>query len=310
MSNFENAGQEPGLQIWRIEDFEAVPYEAAKYGKFHVGDSYLVLKTNKRGSALSYDLHFWLGEETTQDEYGTAAFKAVELDDQLGGSPVQHREVQDHESSLFESYFKAGVKYLPGGVKSGFTHVDPEDVEKRLFIVKGKRNIKVKQVDLALSSLNKSDCFILDCGKAHDIFVYMPQGSSTMERFKATQAANAIRDEDHAGDANVEIIDAFSEESAKFFEAIGEGSSDDVADGTDELDDAPEPREVTLYKISSAGGEDVEVSVVGGKPLGQDMLNQEVNHMFDALLSLLNRTYYFFIFVPLDLTRILLQRLA
>ena len=33
--------------------------------------------------------------------------------------------------------------FLPGGVKSGFTHVDPEAVEKRLFIVKGKRNIKV-----------------------------------------------------------------------------------------------------------------------------------------------------------------------
>jgi hypothetical protein len=35
---------------------------------------------------------------------------------------------------------------LPGGVKSGFVHVDPDDEEKRLFQVKGKRNIKVKQV--------------------------------------------------------------------------------------------------------------------------------------------------------------------
>ena len=103
---------------------------------------------------MKHDLHFWLGEETTQDEYGTAAFKAVELDDLLGGAPVQHREVQDHESSLFESYFKKGVKYLPGGVKSGFTHVDPDDVEKRLFLVKGVRNIKVKQVDLGIASLN------------------------------------------------------------------------------------------------------------------------------------------------------------
>lgn len=56
------------------------------------------------------------------------------------------------------------------------------------------------------SLLNKSDCFILDLGKGHDILVYMPKGARRMEKFKATQAANEIRDEDHAGDANVEII--------------------------------------------------------------------------------------------------------
>ena len=44
MSAFESAGQEPGLEIWRIEDFEAVHYDQNQYGKFHVGDSYLVLK--------------------------------------------------------------------------------------------------------------------------------------------------------------------------------------------------------------------------------------------------------------------------
>ena len=59
----------------------------------------------------------------------------------------------------------AGLKYLPGGVKSGFVHVDPDAVEKRLFQVKGKRNIKVRQVDLAPTSMNKEDCFILDLGK-------------------------------------------------------------------------------------------------------------------------------------------------
>ena len=42
--------------------------------------------------------------------------------------------------------------------------------------------------------------------KGHDILVYMPPGARRMERFRATTAANEIRDEDHAGEGEVVII--------------------------------------------------------------------------------------------------------
>ncbi|CAG0918118.1 unnamed protein product, partial [Notodromas monacha] len=141
---FEGVGHEAGLKVWRVENFELVPFD--KVGQFYTGDSYVVLHTKENNGSFSWDIHFWLGNETSQDEMGTAAIKAVELDDVLGGVPVQYREVQGAESSKFLSYFKKGIRYLPGGIKSGFTHVDPDAFEKRLFHVKGRRNVRVKQV--------------------------------------------------------------------------------------------------------------------------------------------------------------------
>ena len=152
-----------------------------------------------------------------------------------GGAPVQHREVQEKESNLFEDYFEKGIKYLPGGVQSGFANVTTEK-DKRLFIVYGDRKVKIKQIGLRFSNLNKSDCFILDCGKGDVVMVYMPEGSSRMEKFRATQAANEIRDDDHKGNAKLEIIDTFSGNSAKFFEALGDGgSSDQIPDHSKDL---------------------------------------------------------------------------
>ena len=142
--------------------------------------------------------------ECLQDEYGTAAIKTVELDDSLGGLPVQWREVQDHESSTFLSYFKKGIKYLLGGHDSGFRHVGDEEFQPRLLQCKGKRNVRVRQVPLAFESLNRGDVFILDTGE--DIFVWMPPKAGRLERIKGVHHANNIRDQERAGRGNVVVL--------------------------------------------------------------------------------------------------------
>jgi len=272
---FEGAGQEEGLQIWRIENFEPVPYDENLYGKFNVGDSYIILATLKSGDTFSWNVHFWLGSETTQDESGSAAILAVELDDSLDGVPVQYREVQEAESQLFLSYFKKGVRYLAGGVKSGFKHYDPDDVVKRLFMVKGKKNIQVKEVMVDITSMNNSDSFILDCGKGHDIFVYLPPKSRKLEQFRATQVANEIRDEDHAGHAEVIVVDQYSDNQDKFFEALGSGSQDEVPEGfvVDEDAEKAGALEIKLFKVHCEDGSGPTVIEVSARPLRQDMLD-------------------------------------
>lgn len=52
------------------------------------------------------------GDACSQDESGSAAIFTVQMDDHLGGKPIQYREVQGHESKTFLGYFKSGIKYM------------------------------------------------------------------------------------------------------------------------------------------------------------------------------------------------------
>ncbi|XP_037946730.1 gelsolin-like isoform X1 [Teleopsis dalmanni] len=275
---FANAGRAPGLEIWRIENFEPVVYPKNNYGKFFTGDSFIVLNTlQNKDKKLSWDVHFWLGSETSVDEAGAAAILTVQLDDLLNGGPVQHREVQDHESQLFLSYFKNGIRYEQGGVGTGFKHVQTNaQGEKRLFQVKGKRNVRVRQVNLSVSSMNKGDCFILDAG--NEIYVYVGAQAKRVEKLKAISAANQIRDQDHNGRARVNIIDEFSTEIDKenFFTVLGSGSPREVPEeSTAEEDGAFETADanaVTLYKVTDATGT-LKIEPISTKPLRQEMLD-------------------------------------
>lgn len=87
-----------------------------------------------------------------QDEAGTAAIKTVELDSMLGGRAVQHREPQCYESDKFLSYFKPCIIPMEGGFASGFKTPEVDKFEIRLYICKGKRAIRVKEVHLCSAS--------------------------------------------------------------------------------------------------------------------------------------------------------------
>ncbi|KAE8782114.1 villin-2-like [Hordeum vulgare] len=203
---FQGAGQKPGTEIWRIEDFKPVPLPKSDYGKFYCGDSYIVLQTTcNRGGAYLFDIHFWIGKDSSQDEAGTSAIKTVELDSMLGGRAVQHREPQGYESDKFISYFKPCIIPMEGGFASGFRKPEEEKFETRLYICKGKRAIRVKEVPFARSSLNHDDVFILDTEKK--IYQFNGANSNIQERAKALEVIQHLKDKYHEGVCDVAIVD-------------------------------------------------------------------------------------------------------
>ena len=57
---WEDAGKEPGIQVWRIENFHVTPLPEKQHGLFYDGDSYIVLHVSMAYHALSTQERFHL----------------------------------------------------------------------------------------------------------------------------------------------------------------------------------------------------------------------------------------------------------
>ncbi|XP_061097658.1 scinderin like b [Conger conger] len=273
---FQNAGKEAGLQIWRIENMDLKPVPKPLFGNFYTGDAYILLFTTR---APSYCIHMWLGNECSQDESGAAAILATQLDDHLGGKPVQFREVQNNESVTFLGYFKSGIKYKQGGVASGFQHVVTNDTSvKRLLHVKGRRSIRATEVDLSWGSFNTGDCFIVDLGK--DIYQWCGSECNRYERLKAAQLAIDIRDNERSGRAKLHMVEDGSEPE-ELLAALGPKPKIPAGSTDDELMDRTNKKKAALYMISDATGSMKATEVAPASPFKQAMLSHDECYILD-----------------------------
>lgn len=275
---FQGAGQRVGTEIWRIEDFQPVPLPKSEHGKFYTGDSYIVLQTTQnKGGAYLYDIHFWIGKDTSQDEAGTAAIKTVELDAVLGGRAVQHREIQGHESDKFLSYFKPCIIPLEGGVASGFKKPEEEEFETRLYTCRGKRVVRMKQVPFARSSLNHDDVFILD--SQNKIYQFNGANSNIQERAKALEVIQYLKEKYHDGTCDVAIVDDgkldTESDSGEFWVLMG-GFAPISKKVASEDDVVPEATPATLYSIT-----DGEVKIIEGE-LCKSLLENNKCYLLDC----------------------------
>lgn len=276
-SAWVGAGKAAGLLIWRIEKFQVVAWPKEQYGKFYDGDSYVILYTYKdpeNENDLDHNLFYWHGSNASQDEQGTAAYKSVELDDLLGGEPVQYRETQACESETFKAALKsAGIEeitYMAGGVDSGFTKVsETTGVHMaRLFQVKkmqGDRQTSITEVPCKLSSLNYGDCFIMDAGET--IFVWRGKDCSNFEQHAANKCAENM-ELSKGGNTTVEanVDDSEQRLQDKFWNLLG--GKGDITSKEDAEAARPTMAEMgdgVLYKLSDSSNELVINEVARGE---------------------------------------------
>lgn len=220
-----------GILVWRVVNFQLEEWE--DIGSFYTGDAYLVLHGYQKGTSknIYYDIYFWLGAELTQDEAGTVAYKATNLDDYLGGAPIQHRETQYHETDAFRKLFTAygGIRYMDGGAESGFTKIE-KDMTTTMYQVKGARHPVLQRVNPCAASLNQGDSFIVH--KPGNFWLWIGRKANTFEKMKAATALDNLKASDPK--AKCERLDD-GETTPEFWEAIGgQGPiADAIAGGSD-----------------------------------------------------------------------------
>uniref|UniRef100_A0AAY4C290 Villin-1 n=1 Tax=Denticeps clupeoides TaxID=299321 RepID=A0AAY4C290_9TELE len=277
------AEMNPRFHLTPSITLKLVPCPPKTYGHFFEGDSYLILYTHKTNSAFSYDIHYWLGNGTSQDEQGAAAIYTTLMDDHLGGVAVQHRETQGYESSTFKGYFKEGIIYKKGGVASGMKQVETNTYNvRRLLHVKGKKNVAAGEVDMSWNSFNKGDVFLLDMGNL--IIQWNGPLSNRMERLKGMNLAKDIRDRERGGRAKVTVVEGDDEKSSEeamkvMNQVLGERKQ--IKDPIpDEVVDQKLNSSIKLFHISDAEG-NLVVQEVAVKPLTQDLLKQEDCYLLD-----------------------------
>jgi len=273
---WKGAGKKEGMEIWRIENFGVKRWPKDKYGSFFSGDSYICLQTYKpdpESPDLDYNVFFWLGKTTTQDEYGTAAYKTVELDDKLGGEPVQFREVQGQESDEFLEAFPA-MTIMEGGIASAFNKVEPEAYKPRLFLVMGnkKKNVKSYQVDLNVDSLSMDNCYVLDLGE--NIIVATFDKSSFWEKRKANEIADNLQKERGSEDWRIDSFGEDSDAAIKFWEAFG-GKPDSISDTYTPA--APPKIDPAVYMVSDiAGSSDPSCTKMASEPNDDGKFDKDI----------------------------------
>ncbi|KAF9679633.1 hypothetical protein SADUNF_Sadunf06G0035000 [Salix dunnii] len=159
-----------GTEIWRIENFQPVPLPKSDHGKFYMGDSYIVLQTTPgKGGAYLYDIHFWIGKDTSQSLYFSTDDGKLDTESDSGEFWV-----------LFGGFAPIGKKV------ASEDDIIPETTPAKLYSITDGE-VKVVDGELSKGLLENNKCYLLDCGS--EVFLWVGRVTQVEERKAASQAA-------------------------------------------------------------------------------------------------------------------------
>ena len=248
--------------VYRMEKRDKVAVPKKLQGQFYSGDSYVILYEYKdaRDKDAAF-IYFWQGHNSTQDERADSALIAKQLDDDLGGMPVQVRVVQGKEPPHFYKIFENRMVIHEGGIGAGWANREGEAVNEdsydndgtRLFHVRGTNDYNTRAVQVAEKavSLNSGDCFVLETPA--QLYLWYGKGCSGDEREFTNEIIRLIQFE--SANTDPEKIHEGTEPEA-FWTALGTNAKDgrEAYAHTVKEDDEEEEHEPRLFQCSDARG--------------------------------------------------------
>jgi hypothetical protein len=236
----------------------------------------------------SHTIYLWVGKTTSQEEHTSKL--CDELEARLGVACTRFREVQEHEDSVFQSLFKfrGGIQYVEPLSLQKQRNLREEEHPTKLYHLKGRRNVRVKQVEVTAGSLNRGDVFVLDCNDI--IYQWNGKSCSRMEKAKALDLTVRLRDERmNRLNAKIVLVDD-GKETDDFWQHLGGKAviAEATAGGDDEEFEKQSIHEIKLYKVfAKDDGFAQELVDTKGQHLHRTMLESAYAYIVDAQTEIL-----------------------
>eukprot|EP01113_Clastostelium_recurvatum_P046532 TRINITY_DN816_c0_g1_i3.p1 TRINITY_DN816_c0_g1~~TRINITY_DN816_c0_g1_i3.p1 ORF type:complete len:1383 (+),score=561.46 TRINITY_DN816_c0_g1_i3:76-4224(+) len=183
-------------------------------------------------------------------------------------------------------------RFIRSSIRSSLSTMAEQVARKRLIHCKGKKRILIREVEIAPTSLNNADVFVLDTGGNNStIYCWMGPKSTAAKKSKGVAVAEILKNHEHAGHATIKKIDQFDDDP-EFWKELGGGSKDAVASAEDAGDDTEVERTWVeswkLYTVAinmDGGGDGVDIIPAEVKQLNMATLLPDSYHLLDCGLE-------------------------